>query len=870
MKRTNTYLFLFLTIILAFSGCIGSDDISTTVSNGTTTTIINITNISNHISNYSVNVSGQLPLLNFTSLIAGGNVTLTQDDTNHTITITSSSGTSFILNATTCNPANQASSYNGTGFECVSIADSDPYILLTSEPFLNVNSSNYWNYASLQNISISHTNNSSVTNLLQAYNLMWSTGVINGGEANFTDSNTTGTNVTINSGIAVVHETNNDAGNLMVVDFPNTTLFVPYLTNFWIYVDYSNVTNTASVKSTQTFSDISGHAQVSLYKIFIEESNESQIIDARAQNVDTGLKLRRFLYNVFLYAHASGGNTLGSPSGLNLTVTAGEYYYGLNPVLVPAFDTTQPILPPNQSDSHHFEYYYFNTSAPLNWTDVDNSQRIDATNYNPTSGLTAMSNNKYKTEYIYYELSNNTALGSVPAHLVVIYGQKQYNSFSDAAASSPPTNIPPSLREQGILIGRIIIQKGNTTINQVDSIYTTIFTSSATTNHNNLAGLQGGTTDEYFHLTSLQYSNFTTEDSTGTFPNATSIIANTTANTLSVSKVNKSGDNLTGNLYINQNQVATFNNSTSSCHNSAFYETCELWSISGGVSDIQLDITTGFNASDRWYNYNNNSPIRFYHNGTNTFVTVKLTQTGTYTIKKEINASNFYSSLSDPSTFDLIDDMTSLNATLWDNTDGFTQSGSTISKTINTVTTKYYKSLSNYSVRNSRIDVWMAIDSSGANFLSGAYYTINSTGTTYYSHQEFPNGVNGQRLYKSGVVPFTSGSPLTIDTAMHKYSIIFNGSSRIESYVDNLYPLNISDSEFSTGYIWLFDAGLAGILSSTVYFDMVQKRNYTYPMPTSVQLSVLVTAVLTGKGNNFVCMDNGGELYLCDINKNPI
>lgn len=79
------------------------------------------------------------------------------------------------LNVSLCNPANQASSFNSNtfNFDCVSIADSDPYILLTSESNLNVNSSvyctgnacNYFNSSAFPN-STDFRNNSLAQRIL--------------------------------------------------------------------------------------------------------------------------------------------------------------------------------------------------------------------------------------------------------------------------------------------------------------------------------------------------------------------------------------------------------------------------------------------------------------------------------------------------------------------------------------------------------------------------------------------------------------------------------------------------------------------------------------------------------------------------------
>jgi len=55
-----------------------------------------------------------------------------------------------------------------------------------------------------------------------------------------------------------------------------------------------------------------------------------------------------------------------------------------------------------------------------------------------------------------------------------------------------------------ILVGRIIVQKNAVTATQIDSAFSTTFHGTVTANHNDLGGLQGGTANEYYHLTSAQ------------------------------------------------------------------------------------------------------------------------------------------------------------------------------------------------------------------------------------------------------------------------------------------------------------------------------------------------------------------------------
>jgi hypothetical protein len=90
-----------------------------------------------------------------------------------------------------------------------------------------------------------------------------------------------------------------------------------------------------------------------------------------------------------------------------------------------------------------------------------------------------------------------------------VLGRADYTTLAAAAASTIPSNLPAILdQSQGlsILVGRILAQKNVVPASQIDSAFNTNFGVSAISTHNNLSGLQGGTSNEYYHLTSAEYT----------------------------------------------------------------------------------------------------------------------------------------------------------------------------------------------------------------------------------------------------------------------------------------------------------------------------------------------------------------------------
>jgi hypothetical protein len=148
-------------------------------------------------------------------------------------------------------------------------------------------------------------------------------------------------------------------------------------------------------------------------------------------------------------------------------------------MLTPAFDT---------SASDTFTLVYNNGST---WTRTTGQTQINNTQYNVSGTLTTMANNKFRVDYIYVLINN-------PSKLYVVLGNTEYSNILDARLSVIPTVLPVELQRLGVLVGRSIIEKSNTTINEIASNFDVRFASGAVTNHNDLAGLNVA---DYQHLT---------------------------------------------------------------------------------------------------------------------------------------------------------------------------------------------------------------------------------------------------------------------------------------------------------------------------------------------------------------------------------
>lgn len=183
------------------------------------------------------------------------------------------------------------------------------------------------------------------------------------------------------------------------------------------------------------------------------------------------------------YSQADGGLRLGNTGTRNITLTGGKLYCKANPFDISAIDT---------SASDTFASYYDTTQQESAATQWDND------NYNNGGSLTSLTASKYANLWFYIEADSG--------EMVMVYGEAQYSTPAAAAEDPVPTTLPPRLYAGGKLVARLMFQKGGSTPISIVSAFETTFQGQAINDHSQLSNLQGGTTAEYYHLTSAQHT----------------------------------------------------------------------------------------------------------------------------------------------------------------------------------------------------------------------------------------------------------------------------------------------------------------------------------------------------------------------------
>ena len=189
----------------------------------------------------------------------------------------------------------------------------------------------------------------------------------------------------------------------------------------------------------------------------------------------------RFIQTEGEITHASGG-VISETGTRNVASTAAVVWGGLTRGTTTQKDT---------SGTDTFHYFYYTGSA---WTYSDLAQ-IDNLQYNnPASGLSTLAPNQYGVHWVYLDPDG---------HMMVVYGQDSY-ALGEAQEAQPIVSLPSQVTEFCWLAAKIIVKRSATAFTEIQSAYDTAYVASTASIHNDLGGLQGGTADEYYHLTSAE------------------------------------------------------------------------------------------------------------------------------------------------------------------------------------------------------------------------------------------------------------------------------------------------------------------------------------------------------------------------------
>ena len=365
----------------------------------------------------------------------------------------------------------------------------DGELTVSGNSYLSTISSGVWNGTEIEPeyIALDEAGTATYDDLQDWFNTTQSAGKITGGA--ITD-NGDGT-LAISAGTGFVKITDSDIGSTNWIDWAaSSSIALADNDTNYLYIEYSGGSPCVGISNSLP-SDKNTNIMLGLcYRdgTDLHITSAGQYVANYAKNtfwkdIEINGKFQRV-----------NGIIISETGTRNFALTAGAIYAGQTKVSLSAFDS---------SIAGTFTYYYRDGSG--GWTKVATQTQIDNTHYDDGSGTLATLSNStgwrtyYGVHWVYMDADGD---------VFALYGQDDY-SLTAAQNAQPPTTIPDLLSDIGGLVGKIIIEKDASSFEKIESAFDVKFTPSVVSSHNELAGLQGGTADEYYHLSSSEYTEIT-------------------------------------------------------------------------------------------------------------------------------------------------------------------------------------------------------------------------------------------------------------------------------------------------------------------------------------------------------------------------
>ncbi|NGX36857.1 MAG: hypothetical protein K1000chlam2_00002 [Chlamydiae bacterium] len=352
--------------------------------------------------------------------------------------------------------------------------------------------------------AVSFITGSTFSTLQESINVLGSAGQESGGVI----SDAGGETFDVAAGTGLIRATNSDTAELIMFDWPAVSgTAIPTDTARYVGIEYNSGTPQVVVKTSYSWNL---DTEFPLGNV-VNDATTLHFENA-PHKVSEGVgKLIERVFETLPDARdaRTGGLILGESGTRNFTLSAGALWDRITKFSISALDT---------SSSGSFDIYFRDGSG--GFTEVASATQWPNTKYDDNSGVLAtISNNRWAVLWFYLELDGGVTMQ---------YGRNQYTSEAAAEAEAVPATAPDRIIVQSTLLGRFVFQESAATVESIESVYDTSFQGALVTNHNNLSSLQGGTTNEFYHLTAAESVAVVTSAPTD------SGTATATANALSV------------------------------------------------------------------------------------------------------------------------------------------------------------------------------------------------------------------------------------------------------------------------------------------------------------------------------------------------
>lgn len=310
----------------------------------------------------------------------------------------------------------------------------------------------------------------------------------------------------------------------------------------YVYIDYNS--GSPLIINTTTRDDVTNTKltnKVALFRIY-RSGTVLHIIGWDSYGTALAEKLVLKSVDLKTFERVSG-LALSETATRIINISAGNVYYGV---------TMQSLLPVISNVNN----VYFCYHSAGNWNISTTINQYNNTQYDNGIDLVTLLANRYAVNWVYRGIEDET-------HAYVVLGAGDY-TLAQAQASQPPA-VPALISSHAILVGRIIVQKSATTATQIDSAFSIVFSPSGVQEHNDLSGIQGGISGEYYHLRALNYNGIVTancskaitlNNPTNVFYGDGSHLTNVMATSIS-GNISFNGIVTANNFYFNDSHVPT-------------------------------------------------------------------------------------------------------------------------------------------------------------------------------------------------------------------------------------------------------------------------------------------------------------------------
>ena len=310
------------------------------------------------------------------------------------------------------------------------------------------------------------------TSLQEMHDVLHSTGVV----TDHTIVDDADGTITVNAGSGLIRATNSELAKLYFLSWNaesgvNVNLVDDDLN--YIYVEY-NAGSPQVVATTVKRTDYNTNIFLgNVYRLgtTLHITHENAI---HVSNHAANMILRMNDLNPFARVDGAIISEVGT---LNLAVTAGNFWQGLEKFTTPAKDTSITDI---------FSYYYRDGAG--GWTEILTQTVINNANYDDGSGvLAALGVAKYGTHWVYV---------GVDGDFYLVYGRGSY-TLSAAEDEGIPSSLPPHFENHARLFGRVIVKNGSSVFTSIESAFDTTFGGTVPTDHGDLVGLSDDDHTQY-------------------------------------------------------------------------------------------------------------------------------------------------------------------------------------------------------------------------------------------------------------------------------------------------------------------------------------------------------------------------------------